>query len=170
MIKAQEARWVTVREFPTYELSDQGEVFNTSTQRLMRTSVNNHGHVRVKFTDFDGSQHTRSVALLVAESFVRPPTFMSDTVIILDGDFTNVKYTNLAWRPIGFAWKYTRQLKTEQPYNFSNLPVRDVVKGVEYNSIIQAGVTEGLLFEDVWNSTWNGFGVFPTGSIFEVMR
>jgi hypothetical protein len=167
----REARWVTVREFPNYEISENGEIFNTRTQKLMRTSVNNHGHVKVNLTDFDGAQYTRSVALLVAESFVRSPGLMCDTVIILDGDFTNLRSDNLAWRPDGFAWKYTHQLKVQQPLNYHNLRVRNIVTGVEYDSIVQAGIAEGLLFEDIYNSTYmRGWEIFPTGSKFEVIR
>src|SRR5688500_4813032 len=103
----RESRWATIKEFPIYEISDSGEIYNTRTRQYMRTSKTTFGHTKITLTDFDGSRHTRSVALLVAEVFVRPPNFMCDTLIVLDGDFSNLRASNLAWRPDGFAWKYT---------------------------------------------------------------
>ena len=163
-------RWRTILEFPTYEISDRGNIYNNRNRQFMRTSRNNFGHGKITLTDYDGSRHTRSVGILVGEAFVLAPNYMCDHLIMLDGDLTNINASNLAWRPRGFAWNYTHQLKTLQPVHYHNLPVLNVVTGREYNSIIEAGMTEGLLFDDIWRSTYRGSEVFPNGSVFEIIK
>lgn len=163
-------RWRTILEFPRYEISDRGNVYNTRFRKLMRTSRSNYGYGKITLTDYDGSRHTRSLGILVGEAFVPAPNYMCNYLIMLDGDLNNVYADNLAWRPRGFAWKYTHQLKVPQPNHYHNLPVCNVVTGREYNSIIEAGITEGLLFDDIWRSTYSGIEIFPNGSIFEVIN
>lgn len=170
MVASLGSRSTTIKEFPIYEITDGGEIYNTRTRQYMRTSQTTFGHVKITLTDFDGSRHTRSVALMVAEAFVQPPNFMCDTLIILDGNFLNLHADNLAWRPYGFAWKYTHQLKSHQPDYYYNLPVRNLITGAEYESILVAGITEGLLFDDIWESTYRGTETFPEGSVFEVIK
>lgn len=136
----------------------------------MRTSKTNFGHTKITLTDYDGQRYTRSVALLVAQAFVTRPNYLSDYLVVLDGDFSNVEASNLAWRPRGFAWNYTHQLKIPQPNHYRNLPVRNIITGSEYNSIIEAGIAEGLLFEDIEMSTYKRNEVYPHGSIFEVIK
>lgn len=163
-------RWRTILEFPKYEISNKGNVYNTKTRQMMRTSITNYGHTKITLTDYDGQRYTRSVAYLVAQAFIDPPTSMASYLIVLDGNFQNVDASNLAWRPRGFAWEYTHQLKYPQPNHYYNLPVRNVVTGFEYDSITEAGVTEGLLFNDIWRSTYTGNELYPHGSIFEIIK
>jgi hypothetical protein len=163
-------RWRTIHEFPRYEISNRGNIFNTFTRRMMRTSHSTFGHIKITLTDYDGIRHTRSVALIVAQMFVAPPNFMSDYLMILDGDLSNVDADNLAWRPRWFAWKYTRQLRTPQPMHYQNLAVRNIDTEIEYDSIIDAGINEGLLFNDIWQSTYTGVDTYPHGSKFEIIE
>lgn len=161
-------RWQVIPEFPIYIIDEYGQIFNTMTHEQMRTSQTNHGHGKISLMAPDKTRHTRSVAVLVAEAFVEPPTLLCDTVVILDGNLDNIVASNLVWRPKGFAWNYVRQLKTPQPLHFTNLRVTNVVDNVEYMSIVQAGMIEGLLFVDIWRSTYSGSRVFPYGAIFEI--
>lgn len=171
-----DVEWRTISEFPNYEINARGEVYNSRTHQLMRSSVTNHGHVKITLMtrepDEDGVminvRYTRSVALLVAEAFVTPPNALCDCVIVLDGVLTNVRADNLAWRPRGFAWSYVRQLRTDQPRHYSNLRVVNITDNIEYESIIHASMVEGLLFNDVWRSTYSGSHVFPYGCVFEI--
>lgn len=162
------SQWVPIPEFPNYEINEFGEIYNRRIQAPMRTSFTNHGHEKITLTASDGTRHTRSVAHMVAEAFVEPPNVLCDQVVLLDGDLSNVAASNLVWRPRWFAWKYVRQLKTPQPLHYRNLHVANVTANVEYISIIQAGMTEGLLFADIWRSTYTGSKVFPYGSVFEI--
>ena len=163
--------WRVIEEFPSYQISNLGNVFNTREHHIMRTSKTPFGHLKITLKSEDSSERfTRSVAILVAEAFVDIPNWLCDQVIILDGDLENVAAYNLAWRPRWYAWKYTHQLKTQQPIYYYNLPIRNVTTGRCYNNIIEAGVMEGLLFEEIWDSTYMKKKLFPHGFVFEVIQ
>ncbi len=137
----------------------------------MRTSRTGFGNVKLTFkSDYADERLTRSVALLVAEAFVEPMNEMCDHVIILDGDFTNLKADNLEWRPRWYAWKYARQFRLPQPIYYKNLEVHNTVTDSYYDSVIDAGITEGLLFADIWRSTYTGQKLFPHGFSFEIVE
>lgn len=162
--------WRPIPEFPHYQISNYGQVYNTRTQSVMRTSLNNYGHVKITLKSWRTSERfTRQVSLLVAEAFVEPPNWMCDSVIILDGDFSNVVATNLAWRPKWYAWKYTHQLKVQQPLHYRNLIIYNEDLDFHYNSIVDAGMIEGLLFDDIWRSTYTGAEIFPYGHVYSVV-
>lgn len=163
-----EERWVTIEEFPMYEISDQGRIYNSRTQRYMETSQTNHGHTKISLMDPNGERRTRSVPLMVAAAFVEVPNHMCDHLVVLNGDLLDVAASNLAWRPRWFAWKYTRQLKIPQPIHYHNLHVLNINTNVEYSSIVDAGMTEGLLFDNIWASTYRESEVFPYGHVFKI--
>lgn len=165
-----EERWGPINEFPDYDVSDRGRVYNTRFNAMMRTSINQFGHVKVTLTGIDGERYTRSVAQMVAEAFVRPPSVICTQVVVLDGDLTNLVAENLVWRPTGYSWHYRRQLVTPQPLHFHNLHVINVKTGDTYSSVIEAGMHEGLLFTEIWKSTWAATELFPFNAVFEVIR
>lgn len=162
--------WRPIPEFTNYDISNLGRIYNNKTRSIMSSSVNNHGHVKITLTDHQGRRHTRSVGLLVAEAFVEPPNLLCNQIIVLDGDLTNLRADNLAWRPTWFAWRYTRQLKERQPLHFRNLTVENIETGDVYENIVEAGITEGLLFTHIWESTYKAKPCFPNGSVFEIIE
>ena len=163
--------WKTIKEFPNYEVSNLGRIHNKNDGRLMSISHNNYGHSKITLaSESDHHRYTRSVTQLVAQLFVEKPNDLCDTVVILDGDLFNIAAHNIAWRPRWFAWSYSRQLKTQQPLNYHNLPVVNTVTGDTYVSIVEAGIAEGLLFIDIWKSTYMNNSIFPHGHSFEIIR
>jgi hypothetical protein len=167
---AEEELWTRCPGFPLYEVSTSGKIFNLETNREMSVRPNNHGHPKISLMELGGTRRTVSVAKLIAEAFCPRPTEDCNQLIRLDGDFGNLTAANLAWRPPKFAWKYTRQMKEQQPLYFRNLPVVNDQTGVEYTSIVDAGITEGLLFEDIWWSTYTGNKVFPAACTFKIIE
>lgn len=164
--------WETIPEFPTYSISNVGRVWNHKFDREMKINPNNFGLMKITLTDDEtGERYDRSVAKLVAEAFVKKPNTRCDHVIFLDGDFSNLVHTNLAWRPRAFTWRYTHQLKEidHQPNHYYNLEVQNLATGVIYENIIAAGKAEGLLFDDIWRSTYTKAPIFPNIHIFEVV-
>lgn len=161
--------WVSIRGFSNYSISDHGEIHNNKTHESMRPSINNHGTLKISLISDEGKRQTRSVAFMVAQEFVDPPNPLSTQVILLNGDSTDVRAVNLAWRPPWFAWQYTRQLKRQVPAYYKILPVVNVTYDIKYRSIIEAATTEGLLFDDVWKSTYSGSMPYPSDSVFEVI-
>lgn len=161
--------WNTITEFPTYSISNRGNVHNQHFDRPQKVYPNNYGHMRVTLTDHDtGERYDRSVVKLVAEAFCEPPNSDCNRIVVLDGDYTHTDAENLVWRPGWYAWKYVRQLKTTQPIHYHNLRVRCVTTLREYPSVIQAGIAEGLLFDDIWRSTYTKAELYPYGHVFEI--
>lgn len=162
-------RWKLIPDFSNYRISNFGEVFNVRRNQLMRTSRTPFGHLKITLvSDLDNERYTRSIAQLVGEAFVEPPNELCDNVIVLDGNRNNVASYNLAWRPRWFAWKYARQLKIDHPNHYYTLPIINLMNGVKYDSIIEAGVAEGVLFDDIWRSTYTMAEIFPYGSVYEI--
>lgn len=160
-------RWEVIPDFPRYHVSNHGRILDEQ-RGLLTTSPNNHGHLRVWLHHWDGFRYMKTVAPLVARAFVRVPDRLCDRVIVLDGNFLHVQSWNLAWRPLGFAWEYTHQLKRQHPLHYHNLAVRNVDTGDEYASIIEAGTCEGRLFKDIWRSCNTGDRIYPYGNAFTV--
>lgn len=161
--------WHDIEDFPSYQISNLGRIYNVKFDRIMSTSMNNYGRMKISLlNDWTGRRHTMLVDRLVAEAFIPKPNEFCEHVIVLDGDFTNMVAHNLAWRPLGFAHIYKRQLKRPQPRHYENLPVLNVSKGILYRSVVEAGMSEGLLFRDVWHATYSRHPVFPTGDHFEI--
>jgi len=161
-------RWKVIPEFPYYEISNLGRVYNTREDLIMRTSHTTQGHVKITLVAEDKCRYTRSVAQMVAEAFVEPPTPFSCQVLPLDGNIDNLTSENLVWRPTWFAWKYVRQLKVPQPNHYYNLKVYNVTKDIHYKNIIEAGMIEGCLFADIWRSTFRGAEIFPGDQVFTI--
>lgn len=166
----EETVWVVIPDYKMYAVSNFGEVANIKRDAIMRVSVNNHGHSKVSLIRNDGKRVTRSVATLVAEAFVARPNIMCDSVIMLDGNYQNLYFENLAWRPNWFAWKYSHQLKQTPPQHYQALPVAELTTGETFDCVIDAGMSLGLLFTDVWRSTYTGDRLFPHGHIFTVLK
>lgn len=163
--------WKKIPGFNNYEISSFGQIYRRDRDIMMRPSHTLTGHVKISLIcDYDGERYTKGVAQMVAEAFVAPPTGLCSQVVMLDGNLDNLVAENLMWRPPWFAWMYVRQLKTLQPQHYLNLKIRNVDTGVIYDSIIEAGMTEGLLFDDVWRSTYSGDRIFPFGHEYEVFK
>lgn len=160
--------WEVIPQFPRYMVSNQGGIFDLGRDRYLTPSPNNHGHLRVGLWDEHMVRYTRTVAPFVARAFVKVPDRWCDRVVVLNGDLSNIAAVNLAWRPYGFAWEYTHQLKQQQPIQFHNLQVRNINTGKEYQSIVHAGVAEGRLFKDIWRSTFTRDRIYPYGHAFIV--
>jgi hypothetical protein len=162
--------WKTIPGFSSYEVNQFGEIYRRDRDLLMKFSHTLAGHVKVSLIcDYDGARYTKGVAQIVAEAFVMRPTPLCTQVVMLDGNLDNIAAENLIWRPPSFAWLYVHQLKTLQPVHYKNLKIRNVDTGVVYNSVIEAGMTEGLLFDDIWRSTYSGARIFPFGMEYEVV-
>src|SRR5262245_25084412 len=100
MSMEQEVR-KTIEEFPRYEITNLGRVFNRDTGREMVLSHNQYGIITVsmmkdvptrigEFVSNGHIQRTRSVKSLVAKAFVPGETDKFNTPILLDGDKTNL--------------------------------------------------------------------------------
>lgn len=88
-------RWKVIDDYPLYEISDQGNVRNTKSGRLLHTYITPKGYKVVTLSDH-GVQKTVLVHKLVAEAFVEK--YYDDLdVAFLDGNKSNPVASNLDW-------------------------------------------------------------------------
>lgn len=170
-----EERWKFIQDFWTYEISNFGRCRNSHTGRVLTLGVVTGDTSAYTFRR-DGASHTRSACLLVAEAFLPRENWWEadsevfNSVIQLDYNRRNCRVDNLMWRPRWFVWKYKNQEDTINREHY-RLPVENKTTGESYNSILEACMTEGLLFRDVYNDCGMlGQGVAPHGHKFRFLE
>jgi hypothetical protein len=159
--------WRDMEEFPKYQISNFGEFVNARTDREVRHSQTPQGHAKVTLVK-DGRQTTRGVSLLVAKTFLPQPAPHFDTPIHLDGDFMNCRVDNLMWRPRWFAIRFHRQFQYEQ-FHQDLVKRIDLQTGEIYESLKDVCCTNGLYYQDVYQSEIEGTFTFPTGQEFQTL-
>lgn len=159
--------WREIPDFPRYSVSDQGNVRNDRTGRIMRLSMNQNGVLNVGMMHC-GTQFHRSVPLLVANAFVPGGTDVFDTPICLDGDPYNVRANNLAWRPRWFAVKYKKQF-TDGFGTYITRPIRNIKTGEVFPDSFECAKWYGVLEEDLYQSIEQRTYVWPLYQQFEVL-
>jgi hypothetical protein len=168
-----EEEWITLLEFPLYEINNFGDIVNRRNGRRMATSTTKQGVVKVGLFR-DGKQHTRSVAVLVANIFVYGYNDLFDTIIHLDGDLSNCIADNLMWRPRWFSYVYHRQFSAQKDICVDGLgqmgPIYDKKTGTLYQNVLEVSTIHGLLVREIFARTMDSWGnneVWPTRQIFE---
>lgn len=156
-------RWSEIREFPGYSVSDWGRVLNMRTGFYIKATRNTKDLYMVGLMR-NGTQHKRSLPLLVAGEYVRRPNEAFDVAINLDGDRANNHFGNLMWRPLWFARKYSRQFV--DGHATIEDPIEDVETGEVYKNSMHASTLHGILDIEIYLSMINNTYVWPTGQIF----
>jgi hypothetical protein len=152
--------------FPGYELSNDGLVRNARTERVLKTSANQEGIIRVGLMKREeGRQVTVSLVRLVARMFVAGRSATFDTPIQLNGDRNDCSHGNIMWRPRWFAVKFFNQFEDSEEPMFRT-KIYDVETSREYRDSREAASANGLLEEDIMKSVVNGSPCFPTWQIF----
>ena len=160
-----EEEWENILGFPNYMISTHGRVRNIKHGRLVKMSTTKQGAMKVSLYS-ENNRITKSVKVLVAEAFLPGRTDQFDTAMHLDGDQSNNRIENLVWRPRWFAWKYSRQFDYLEQYSKLG-PVYEIRSKKEYSSVAEAGMSNGLLFNEIDFGISNKVAVFPTWQQFE---
>lgn len=153
-------QWLSIREFPTYAVSNHGRIRNEDTDRIMAVYENQRGIIYVGMMR-DGVQHKRSLDLLVAEAFLGPPprpTF--ESLIHLNGDITNSRADNLMWRPTWFRIQYHAQFNRRDLPRVL-VPVYVVDTDEVFRNSRELAIRYGVLEKDVALACNNYENVWP---------
>lgn len=157
--------WIQLTNFPDYAVSNYGYVKNLRNDKVLTRSPVQYGMLTVGLMD-EGGQHRRSIATLVAETFLEPPPREDfNTPIHLDGDRANCRADNLVWRPRWFAINYHLELKNP-PYPTWDADFRLVQTWEVFDKIHQPAMKYGLLQRDIHKAIVEGIATFPQGFTF----
>lgn len=157
---------MTIPDFPNYDITVEGKVFNAKTGREMTLSPTQSGELTVGLMK-GGIEYRRSVKVLVARAFVDGETESFNTPILLDMNKENLHADNIRWRPRWFAHKYARQFHDEPfPSWYYNGPIYDHENGTQYATIVNAAMTHGFICLDIRLGLLNETRVFPTGELY----
>jgi len=125
----------------------------------MRYHSNVNGYQMVGLMD-DYGQWTRSVRVLVADTFVEGRDGIFNTPIHRDGDPKNCRADNLLWRPRWFALEWAKQFQIYPQHIWGLGPIRDE-DGVLYQTSFDAVAVNGVLLYDLRQGIFDETPVFP---------
>jgi len=97
--KGEEKMWKDIENASNYEVSDNGEVRNKTTNYILKGRPTKRGYMQVSIR-YDGEKNfiNRYIHRLVAEAFLSDThTEEKDTVNHIDGDKSNNNVNNLEW-------------------------------------------------------------------------
>lgn len=152
-----------------YSVSSHGRIRNDKSGRILVMTVNQRGVVQVGLVHHRGPQVKRSVALLVARTFLSEPEQSAfDTPIHLDGDKLNNHAHNLMWRPRWFAVRYHQQFHNDER-GFA-VPVMEINSGETFKDSWSAAIKFGLIDREIALASLNRTYVWPTYQMFEVIE
>lgn len=159
--------WHPIQGFPKYSVNTLGQVRHNRTERVISPQINQFGVPYVGLMREEG-HFNRSLALLVARTFIPQGQEYFDTPINMDWDRFNCAVHNLMWRPRWFAIRYHQQAKV--PYeNPIMVPVRLIDDDEVYYNSVAASKRYGLLERDVVMSILNRTYAWPTYQQFEMV-
>lgn len=146
---------VIVDKFPNYRVDINGAVSRGPWfERELKHARNREGvsFVTLYSEPVDGQpgvRHIRSVARLVAETFLDPPHHPAfDTPTHRNGDRSDCRASNLVWRPRWFAINFHRQWY--DGWSEQVAPFHNVTTGRAYKSLRECAEEEVVLMEDVF--------------------
>lgn len=89
--------WRVVKDFPNYEISTYGNVYNRRNDRMLNPCIDrSHDYAVVNLYDHNGKFHRRYVHRLVAEAFIPNPR-QKRTINHIDCNKANNHISNLEW-------------------------------------------------------------------------
>lgn len=111
----QEEIWKEIKDFPMYEVSNQGNVRNKETLKLRKPQIN-QGYVWMLLSEGSGKPKGRAVHRLVAQAFIENPENKAE-VNHKNLDKTDNRAENLEWctrqENLAHARTYLPQMRPE---------------------------------------------------------
>jgi hypothetical protein len=139
--------------FPAYYVTEEGEVCNDWSGRPVKPSVAIDGQWKVNLKNDNQQFVTVLVARLIAEVYVENPHPRCDTIMFLDGDKSNPRARNLAWRTRPYCNDYYKMFR-DSYRNPISAPIVCVEDGLTWfdpkDAAMHYGLTTRAILESVW--------------------
>lgn len=128
-------RWLPIKDFPCYNISNNGRVRNIKTGRILKTNINSHGYLIVCLRK-NNKQYTKSIHRLIADAFYDGNHVGLD-VNHIDGNKLNNHLSNLEFctRQENIQHAFDNGLKKPS----RTIKIRVVETGEIYDSIRECG-------------------------------
>jgi len=104
-------QWAIINDFPSYSISNLGNVVNNMTGELVRKFQNRERKTLYVKLKMNNHYYRKQVDKLVAKHFMAKPNFKSWKLIHLDHNATNSNVNNLKWMNGNDAWEHQNNNK-----------------------------------------------------------
>lgn len=143
--------WKTIRDFPSYEVSNKGRVRNKTTGLIIHQQKRKSGYIKVNLWK-DGVGYTRDVHRLVATAFLDHKEDME--VNHIDGDKANNCLENLEWctRKENVRHSIETGLFVPKAPEPNRTPIRILETGEEFNSVTSCAKAIGSSVINILNA------------------
>ena len=160
--EGQLPRMAVVAGFSRYAVTEDGQIINRKTRRVLRQRVNNNGYRRVGIIDDTGKQRWPFVHRIVLVAFTPNPEGYSDSHHI-DSDKTNNHLMNLQWVTRKQNLLHMRDFISSRPDSHYRLTMADatVIReryaegGTQAELAEEYGVRRQTVSLVVRNRTWH---------------
>lgn len=115
--------WITILEFPNYEINRLGQVRNKISKKILSQSLSSKGYYQINIAN-----KSRRVHKLLAETFIANPLKL-DTVNHIDGNKLNNNLINLEWLSRSDNVKHSREILGLIPIPYSKTIKKHHLKG-----------------------------------------
>ena len=159
--------------YPGYFIERDGAIYRAKNKHWvpLKYYKNTNGLTVVNLIREDGKRTSVPVANLVGKAFLPGMTKHDNTIINLNGDRSDNRVENLAWRPRWFANEYHKMFRDHSVDDEEN-PVIELETEFVFPNVMSACVHYGILFGDVLVSietTLPSYGgpprtTYPTGT------
>lgn len=135
--------WVPLAHYQGHEINELGEIRNSQTGQILRTSVNQTGvrYVALRNTTL-GKYENKAVGVLVAETFCEGMDAQHETVLYLDGNRDNNRADNLMWATRWHAMAYHQEM-AKQDFSLRKKVIDS--EGRVYAHVGEAAMATGCL-------------------------
>ena len=130
------AKWKTIPGYENYDVSDEGEVRNGKTGRILKSSYSNGGYKKVNLRSNNVVANAK-IHRLVAENFIPNPDGLPQ-VNHIDGDKNNNRIENLEWCTRGENMRHAAEHHLLCRPDSSGVPKRRtkiVESGITFDSV-----------------------------------
>ena len=138
-------RWVPAKDLPMYEVSNEGDIRNIKTGRILRQQLNARGYPTLTVRK-DKQQLTKTVHRIIADSFFDGDHDELD-VNHKDGNKTNNYVSNLEWCTRQENIRHAFDTGLKKPSR--QIKIRVVETGEEFESIRECGRVLGVNQSDI---------------------
>ena len=135
--------WKEIIGFSNYEISDEGEVRNKTTKRVLKGRLSQSGYLQVSIKNDETQKFVNQyIHRLVALHYIENPLSKRE-VNHKDGDKINNKLKNLEWLTSSENQIHRHSIGITRTSNRKVGKFKDGILVAEYNSIVEAAEKEG---------------------------